>query len=226
MVHHRIIRHPAQGCSMLARRRVVEALLSYWPEGNLRNVTATGLRGDLAHDVVTLHLASLLGKVVYLPDLLIKHRRHSRNTWSPELATSFRSSAAEFHGRVAILQENARAEMVRASMYAEMAERAKAANDMRTAHYLARVAERNLRAARFFSARGELYGARSVAARLARVASMLHTGSYANLGSAFVFVRCAFKDLAFALVGPVAARFLEKLRKQFHLDFDPRELFE
>jgi len=226
MPHHGIIRHPAQGCSMLARRHVVEAVLNYWPEGNLREVVRSGRRGDLAHDVVTMHLASLLGKVVYLPDLLIKHRRHPQNTWSPALASSLRSSAAEFDERVATLEENARAEMVRASMYAEMAERAKAGDDLGAAHYLTRVAEGNLKAARFFSARGELYGARSLAARLARVSSMLHTGSYANLGGALVFVRCAFKALAFALGGPGAARFLENLRKQLHLDFDPRELFE
>jgi glycosyltransferase involved in cell wall biosynthesis len=226
MAHHRIIRHPAQGCSMLFHRRVVDAVLNYWPETNQRNVAGGGLRGDLAHDIVTLHLASFLGKVVYLSDLLIKHRRHSRNTWSPELATSSRSRAAEFYGRVATLKGNARAEMVRATMYDEMAERAKAAGDPATAGYLARIAERNLKSARFFSARGDLYSARSVAARLARFSKMLQTGSYGNLEGGFESVRCAFKDLAFALAGPMAARFLEELRKQLHLDFDPRELFE
>jgi glycosyltransferase involved in cell wall biosynthesis len=226
MTRHRIILHPGQGCSMLFHRRVVEAVLNYWPERNQRNVVGSGLRGDLAHDIVTLHLASFLGKVIYLPDLLIKHRRHSRNTWSPELPTPSRSRAAEFDGRVATLMENARAELVRASMYEEMAERAKATGDPAAACYLARIAERNLKSARFFSVRGDLYNARSVAARLARFSGMLRTGSYGNLGGKFESGRCAFKDLAFALAGPIAARFLEKLRKQLHLDFDPRELFE
>jgi glycosyltransferase involved in cell wall biosynthesis len=226
MVRHRIIRHPAQGCSMLVRRHVVDSVLTLWPEGNLQNVVSSGRRGDLAHDMVTLHLASFLGTVAYLPDLLIKHRRHRKNTWSPELEASSKSSTAELDRRVAILQENSRSARVRACMYEEMAERAQAAGAIRVAGYLARVADRDLKSARFFSERRGLYGARSLASRLLWFSKMLYSGAYVNLGSAFAFVRCAFKDLAFALVGPVAARLLEKLRKQLRLDFDPRELIE
>jgi len=226
MVHHRIIRHPAQGCSMLVHRSVVDAVLNLWPEGNLRNVISSGRRGDLAHDMVTLHLASYLGEVVYLPDLLIKHRRHRQNTWSPELRTPHKSGTAELEARVSTLKENARSSLIRASMYEEMAERAKAMGEITVACYLTRVADRTLKSARFFYGRSGLYGSSSLGSRLAWFSRMLHTGSYANLGSTFVFVRCAFKDLAFALAGPLAARLLEMLRRQLRLDFDPQELIE
>jgi glycosyltransferase involved in cell wall biosynthesis len=225
-VHHRVIRHPAQGCSMLVRRCVVDSVLNFWPEGNLRSVASSGRRGDLAHDMVTLHLASVFGTVVYLPDLLIKHRRHLQNTWSPELETSVTAGTAELNGRVATLEENARSGMIRAAMYEEMSERARAAGAIRAARYLDRVANRDLKSARFFSGRGKLYGARSVPSRFARFSTMLRTGCYTNLGGALVFVRCALKDLAFVLIGPVAARFLEKLRRHLRLDLDPREPLE
>jgi len=224
--HHRVIRHPAQGCSMLVRRCVTDSLLSFWPESNLQNVANSGRRGDLAHDMVTLHLASILGRVVYLPDLLIKHRRHLQNTWSPELGTLAESGTADSDGRVATLEENARSGMIRASMYEEMSKRARTAGAIPAARYLAQVADRDLKSARFFSGRGKLYGARSLPSRFACFLRMLRAGCYTNLGGALVFLRCTFKDLAFVLIGPVAARLLENLRRYLHLDLDPRELFE
>jgi glycosyltransferase involved in cell wall biosynthesis len=222
----RVIRHPALGCCMLLHRRVVDAVLRYWPESHLRYVTRSHSRGALGHDTVAVHLATVLGKVVYLSDPLIQHRRHSQNTWSPDLASVLSSSPVEFQARIAMLQENSQTGDIAAAMFKEMSDRAEAAGDGNAARYLARLAERDLESARFFAARAELYGARSRLARLARFSRMLRAGAYAGVGGPLTVSRCAFKDLAYACIGQMAPMLLEKVRRQLRLDFHPQELIK
>ena len=222
----RVIRHPALGCCMLLHRRVVDAVLDYWPESHLRYVTRTRSRGVLGHDTVAMHVAALLGRVAYLSDPLIQHRRHSKNTWSADLTSVLGSTPAEFEARIAMLQENARTGAIASDMFQEMSERAEAAGDGNAARYLERLANRDLNSARFFAGRAELYDARSRLVRLARFSGMLRAGAYASLGSALTAGRCAFKDLAFACIGPAAPVLLEKLRSQLRLDFHPQELIK
>ena len=222
----RVLRHPALGCCMLLHRGVVNAVLRYWPESHLRYVTRSHSRGALGHDTVAVHLATVLGKVVYLSDPLIQHRRHSQNTWSPDLTSVLNSSPVEFQARIAMLQENSQTGDIAAAMFKEMSDRAEAAGDGNAARYLARLAERDLESARFFAARAELYGARSRLARLARFSRMLRAGAYAGVGGPLTVSRCAFKDLAYACIGQVAPMLLEKVRRQLRLDFHPQELIK
>ncbi len=220
----RVIRHPALGCCMLLHRRVVDAVLRYWPESHLRYTTRSRSRGALGHDTVAVHLAAVLGRVVYLSDSLVHHRRHSQNTWSPDLTSVLSSTPPKFEARIAMLRENARTAAVAAAMFEEMSERAEAAGDANAARYLERLADRDLESSRFFAGRAELYGTRSRLARLARFSSMFRAGAYASLGGPLTSGRCGFKDLAFACLGPAAPMLLEKMRSQLRLDFHPQEL--
>jgi glycosyltransferase involved in cell wall biosynthesis len=219
-----VIGIPAQGCSMLLHRRTADAVLKYWPEAHVRYVARTGSRGDLSHDIATLHIASILGTVVYLSDVLILHRRHELNTWSPDLARSHSSSPLKLARRVAALEDYARAGKITASMYEEMAERAEADGDKRVARYLVRVAHRDLKGARLCAGRADLYSARSRLSRLARFAKMVSSGVYGGLDGALGGVRSAFKDLMVALAGPGALHLLEKVRTKLRLNFHQHEL--
>jgi glycosyltransferase involved in cell wall biosynthesis len=222
----RILRHPALGCCMLLHRRVVDAVLRCWPESHLQYVTHSNARGALGHDTVSVHLASVLGSVVHLSDPLIQHRRHSQNTWSPDLTSLLSSSPAEFEARIALLQENASTGAVAAQMFREMSERALAAGDLKVGTYLQRLANRDLQSARFFAGRAGLYGSDSAVARLAHFIRMLRAGDYANLGGRLAAGRCGFKDFAFACLGPAAPMLLEQVRSKLHLDFHPQELLK
>jgi hypothetical protein len=222
----RIIRHPALGCCMLLHRRLVDAVLRYWPESHLTYVTRTNSRGVLGHDTAAVHLAWVLGRVVYLSDSLMQHRRHGQNTWSPDLNSMLRSTPAEFAARIAMLEENASRGTVAAVMFAEMAEQARADGDHKAALYLQRLAERDFKSARFFAGRAGLYSADSAWARLANFFSMLRTGAYANLGGALAASRCGFKDFTFACAGPAAPMLLEQMRSKLNLDFHPQELLK
>jgi hypothetical protein len=123
-----------------------------------------------------------------------------------------------------MLRENARTAAIAAGMFKEMSERAADAGDAKAARYLERLADRDLESARFFVGRAELYGTRSRLARLARFSRMLRAGAYAGLGGPVTSGRCAFKDLAFACIGPAAPVLLEKMSSQLRLDFHPQEL--
>jgi glycosyltransferase involved in cell wall biosynthesis len=220
----RVIRHPALGCCMLLHRRVVDAVLRYWPESHLRYTTRSHSRGALGHDTVAVHLAAVLGRVVYLFDSLVQHRRHSQNTWSPDLTSVLSPTPPKFEARIAMLWENARTAAIASAMFKEMSERAADAGDAKATRYLERLADRDLKSARFFAGRAKLYGTRSRLARLARFSKMLRAGAYTGLGGALASGRCAFKDLAFACLGPAAPVLLEKVRSQLRLDFHPQEL--
>ncbi len=189
-------------------------------------MTCIHSRGALGPDTVAMHLATVLGRVAYISEPLIHHRRHSQNTWSPDLTSVLNSTPAEFQARIAILRENANTAGVAAEMYKEMSEQADSAGDGKVAHYLERLADRDRKSSRFFAGRAALYDAESPLARLGHFSRMFREGAYADLGSMLAVGRCAFKDFAFACIGPAAPVLLEKLRSQLRLDFHPQELIK
>jgi glycosyltransferase involved in cell wall biosynthesis len=215
---------PVMGCCMVMHRRAVDAVVKYWPEAHLQYVASTGSRGDLSHDFPTLHVATVLGTVVYLSDVLTYHRRHELNTWSPDQAPSHSSSLLKFARRVAVLEDSARARKITASMYEEMAERAEADGDKRVARYLVRVADRDMKGARLCAGRADLYSARSRLSRLARFCKMVSGGVYGGLDGALGGMRSAFKDLMFVLAGPEALHLLEEVRAKLCLNCHQHEL--
>jgi len=217
---------PGYGCCMLVHHRVVDAVLKYWPEAHLEYVTSTGSRGAVGHDLAALHVASALGKVDYLSEALIWHRRHEQNTWSPDVTPGPMSKSEEFTSRVVGLHEYGRGQAVRASMYAEMAERANAMGDSVVANYLARLARRNSSLARFHAGRADLYDATSRLSASGRFTKMLAEGVYAGIGGTLISVRCAFKDLVFALIGSGAAELIEMVRDKLRLSFQPQQVLK
>jgi hypothetical protein len=209
------------GCCMLVLRRVVDALLNCWPEAHLSYVISTQSRGALGHDQATLDVASALGTVVYLPAALIHHRRHQQNTWSADLLPH-NSKPQGFSARATALCEYAQVQSVTASMYAEMAQRAEAKGHGALASHLLRASNRDSNCGRFCAARADLYCASSRLSRLRRFRTMVRGGIYRGIGSELVGMRSAFKDLSFALLGPVVPQFLENVRDTLHLNLNPR----
>ena len=217
---------PVMGCCMVMHRRAVGAVLKYWPEAHLQYVASTGSRGNWSHDIPTLHVATILGTVVYLSDVLILHRRHEQNTWSLDLTPFHRSSLPKLTKRVAVLEDYARGQKVTASMYEEMAERAEADGAKRVAHYLAQVARRDLKGARLCAGRADLYTASSRLGRLARFRKMVSSGVYGGLDGVLGAIRSAFKDFMFALIGPGALQLLERMRAKLRSNLRRRELLK
>jgi glycosyltransferase involved in cell wall biosynthesis len=222
--HHSVLTTVGIGCGMLLHRRVVDAVLDCWPESHLRYVRSSGSRGALAHDLTTLHIASVLGTVVYLPDVLVYHRRHQQNTWSPDLVHYLSPGTQAFAERVADLEGYSRWKAVTTLMYQEMAGRAKAKGRRAVAFELAQIADRDLKLARFYAGRVDLYLERSRLHRLLRFLRMLHRGVYEGAGSALAGVRCTFKDLAFVVAGSRATQLLEALRRKLRLPSPLRDL--
>lgn len=217
---------PVMGCCMVLHRRSVDAVLKYWPEAHMRYVARTGSRGYLAHDTSALHLAWILGTVVYLSDVLVHHRRHEQNTWSPDLEPSPGANLLKFARRIAVLEDYARGQKITASMYREMAERAEANGDKRVAHYLARLAHRDLKSARFCAGRADLYSARTRLSRLARFCKMVRGGVYSGLEGTLGGLRPAFKDLMLVLAGPKVLQLFENVRDKLHFTFHHHELLK
>jgi glycosyl transferase family 2 len=224
--HLVLLTMPGFGCCMLVRRSVVDAVLKYWPEAHLKYVNSSGSRGAFGHDLATLHVASALGKVEYLSEALICHRRHQQNTWSPDITPGRMSKSQEFTSRAIGLHEIGHGQAVRASMYAEMAERANVAGDRAVANYLARLASRTSSLARFHAGRADLYDATSRISACRRFTEMLAGGAYAGIGGALISTRGAFKDLGFVLIGPRAAQLMETVRDKLRLSFQPQEVLK
>jgi hypothetical protein len=212
------------GCCMMIRRNVVDSLLAYWPEAHLRYVRSSGSRGALGHDLAALHLASILGRVLYLPEVLVLHRRHPGNTWSPNLFPAGQGPETRFAEKIAVLDETAHLRTVTASIYQEMSQRAEVRRDAVVADGLGRIASRDFRLAHFYARRAELYRTHSRRDRLSRFLSMLATGTYSGVSRMVDRVRSASKDLAFAMVGPRAPRMLEAMRDRLGLQFHPHEV--
>jgi glycosyltransferase involved in cell wall biosynthesis len=219
-----VARISSMGCCMVIRSNVVDALLAYWPEAHLRYVRSSGSRGALGHDLASLHLASILGRVLYLPDVLVLHRRHPRNTWSNNLFPVQQGAEGRFAEKIAAIEESARLRAVTASLYQEMAQRAESRRDAVVACRLRRIASRDCGLAHFSARRAELYRTRSRRERLARFLNMMATGTYGSIARIVDRVRCALKDLAFALMGPRASCFLEAMRARLGQQSNPHEV--
>jgi glycosyltransferase involved in cell wall biosynthesis len=211
---HPVLRTWAVGCGMLMHRRLVDAVLSYWPKAHLRYVESSGSLAVLGHDTATLVMASVLGTVVYIPDVLIQHRRHQHNTWSADLALPARLHSLPFEQRAAVAENSSQFLVLSASMYEEMAEQARASGDSPVSRHLALLANRHLKSARLYAARAQLYRTESTIDRCLRLAKMLHDGVYRGIGSASVAVRYSLKDLAFVLGGPGAPQLLEAMLRK------------
>jgi glycosyltransferase involved in cell wall biosynthesis len=210
------------GCCMLLHRKTVKALCSYWPEAHLEYVRRTRSRGVLGHDLVALHVASALGSVHYLPEVLIQHRRHERNTWSPAISKRGKHAAAiDLPEQSRLLKETADIRTNSALMYTEMAKLADGHGDAWIARYFTSLAKRDSQLGRFCSGRAALYLAPSTIERLPIFLRMIRTGAYQ--GSLITATRCAAKDLMLALAGTRSQQLLEMVRKRLHLEFYPRE---
>ncbi len=216
----------AMGCCMLVHRRVVNVVLNCWPETHREKVTESDTRRGLSHDIATMRIAPIVGTVVYVSDRLVRHRRHQQNTWSVDLPASGSVGSLDVAGRSAALQEFAQLRAITGSTYEEMAERAQANGDTQVADYLARVARRDLKLAQFCAGRAELYGSDSRQARLTRFSKMLRRRVYSGIAGPFAGVRCALKDMAFALAGPRVPQLLETVRSKLRFDFHPQELIK
>ena len=213
------------GCCMLARRSVVTLLLDCWPESHLQYVRRSGSRGVLGHDLAMLHMASVVGHVCYLPEVLLQHRRHEKNTWSPDLLLA-KGSRITPAGKSEVLRECADVRARGAQMYKEMAERAQARNHKSAADYLKRLSDRDRRLAAFFDHRAELYQAQLQRERFSIYWKGFRNGDYRGAGGLFGGMRSAFKDFAFVIAGSVAPRSLEALSDRLHLTFHPREIMK
>jgi glycosyltransferase involved in cell wall biosynthesis len=222
--NHSVVGISMLGCCMLARRSVITLLLDCWPESHLRYVRSSGSRGVLGHDLATLHIASVVGNVHYLPEVLLQHRRHEKNTWSPDLSLAKGKSHQSFAGKSKVLQECAEVRVVVASMYEEMAARAEARNQNVAAEYLAKISSRDRQLADFYARRAELYNAQLRRERFSIFWNAVCGGDYRAVGGMFDRLRCAFKDLAFAIAGPTAPQTLEAICNRLNLRFHPREV--
>lgn len=212
------------GCCMLARRSVISLLLDCWPESHLRYVRSSGSRGVLGHDLTTLHLASVVGNVYYLPEVLLQHRRHQKNTWSLDLSFTKGNSRPSLTAKSKVLQECAEVRTVVASMYDEMATRAEAKEQNLAADYLARISSRDRQLARFYARRSELYSAQLRSERFSIFWNAVRSGDYKGIGGLFDSVRSALKDLAFVIAGPIVPQTLEAICNRLNLRFHPREV--
>ncbi len=212
------------GCCMLARRSVITLLLDCWPASHLRYVRNSGSRGVLGHDLATLHMASVVGNVHYLSEVLLQHRRHENNTWSPDLSFAKGKSRLSLAGKSKVLQECAEVRTVVASMYEEMAGRAEARNQSSAADYLAKISSRDRQLAGFYARRAELYSAQLRRERLSIFWNAVCSGDYRAVGGLLGGMRCALKDLAFGIAGPTAPQALEAICNRLNLKFHPREV--
>ena len=212
------------GCCMLARRSVISLLLDCWPESHLRYVRKSGSRGVLGHDIVTLHIASVVGNVYYLPKVLLQHRRHEKNTWSLDLSSAKGNSSQSLAGKSKVLQECAEVRTVAALMYKEMAARAEANNQSAAAEYLARISARDRHLAGFYVRRSELYSAQGRHERFSIFWKAVYSGDYKGIGGFLGGIRSALKDLAFVIAGPTAPQTLEAICNRLNLRFHPREV--
>jgi glycosyltransferase involved in cell wall biosynthesis len=221
---HSVVGISMLGCCMLARRSVITLLLDCWPASHLPYVRSSGSRGVLGHDLATLHLASVVGNVHYVPEVLLQHRRHDKNTWSPDLSFGKGKSHTSLAGKSKVLQECAEVRTVVASMYEEMASRAEAKNQNVAADYLGKISSRDRQLACFYARRAELYNAQLRRERLSVFRSAVCGGDYRAVGGVLDRVRCALKDLAFVIAGPTAPRTLEAICSRLNLRFHPREV--
>jgi len=221
---HSVVGISMLGCCMLARRNVINLLLDCWPDSHLRYVRSSGSRGVLGHDLATLHMASVVGKIYYLSEVLLQHRRHEKNTWSPDLSSAHTSSFSSLAQKARVLQECAEVRSVAASMYEEMSIRAKAKKHDSAAAYLATISSRDRHLAGFYSRRSKLYGIRARRKRLSIYWSALRCGDYKDTPGFLGGIRPALKDLAFVIAGPTAPRTLEVVRDLLNLKFHPREV--
>jgi hypothetical protein len=209
---------------MLARKSVITLLLDCWPQSHLRYVRNSGSRGVLGHDLATLHMASVVGNVHYLPEVLLQHRRHDKNTWSPDLPLTNGKSGLSLAGKSKLLLECAEVRTVVASMYEEMAVRAEARNQAMAADYLVKISSRDRQLAGFYAARAELYNAQLRSERFSIFWNAVCSGDYRGIGGILGGMRCALKDLAFLVAGPTAPRALEAICNRLNLKFHPREV--
>ncbi len=221
---HSIVGISMLGCCMLARRSVITLLLDCWPESHLRYVRNSGSRGVLGHDLATLHMASVVGNVHYLPEVLLQHRRHGKNTWSPDLSFTKGKSPLSFAGKSKVLQECAEVRAIVASMYEEMAGRAEAKKHMLAADYLAKISSRDRQLAGFYARRCELYNAQLRRERQSIFWNAVCSRDYKAAGGILAGIRCALKDLAFVIAGPTAPQTLEAICSRLNLKFHPREV--
>jgi rhamnosyltransferase len=221
---HSVVGISMLGCCMLARRSVITLLLDCWPASHLRYVRNSGSRGVLGHDLATLHMASVVGNLHYLPEVLLQHRRHEKNTWSPDLSFAKGKSHTSLAGKSKVLQECAEVRMVVASMYEEMSERAEAKNQSAAADYLAKISSRDRRLAGFYARRAELYNAQLRRERFSIFWNAVCGGDYRAVGGLLGGTRCAVKDLAFVIAGPTAPHSLEAICNRLNLKFHPREV--
>jgi glycosyltransferase involved in cell wall biosynthesis len=221
---HSVVGISMLGCCMLARRSVITLLLDCWPASHLRYVRNSGSRGVLGHDLATLHMASVIGNVHYLPEVLLQHRRHEKNTWSPDLSFTKGKSCLTLAGKSKVLQECAEVRTVVASMYEEMAGRAEARNQNVAADYLAKISSRDRQLAGFYARRAELYNAQLRRERFSIFWNAVCSGDYKGIGGFLAGMRCALKDLAFVIAGPTAPQTLEAICHRLNLKFHPREV--
>jgi Glycosyl transferase family 2 len=221
-----VLRISMLGCCMLLHRRAVDILVKYWPETHLQYVTQTGSRGVLGHDLVALHIASVLGQVVYLPEVLVKHRRHQQNTWSPGLSANGQPGSMDSSTTVDLLKDTAQLRVNTAWMYRQMSERAESSGDQSVAAYLTRIADRDAKLAQLFAGRAGLYSTTSLLNRLYQFLGMLRGGVYRATVSIPVGVRCALKDFLFVIAGSKAQAFFGAIRSKLRLEFYPREVMK
>lgn len=83
-------RHPgceryAIGCTLVFRKSVADALVRCWPRDHAAEVRRLG-HGILNHDGVARELARGLGAMIYLPETLVRYRRHAANVSDAGLA--------------------------------------------------------------------------------------------------------------------------------------------
>ena len=221
---HAVVSISMLGCCMLARRSVITLLLDCWPASHLRYVRNSGSRGVLGHDLATLHMASVIGNVHYLSEVLLQHRRHDKNTWSPDLSFTKGKSQTALAGKSKVLQECAEVRTVVASMYEEMSGRAEAKNQNAAADYLAKISSRDRQLAGFYARRAELYNAQLRRERFSIFWNAVCSGDYRAVGGILGGMRCGTKDLAFAIAGPTAPQTLEAICSRLNLKFHPREV--
>lgn len=83
------------GCAVVVRRGVMEEMLLRWPNNHVQQITKVGST-LVGHDDTAFFVANGLGEIRFIPDRLIDHRVHGRNTTNslPRISDKLNYSSA------------------------------------------------------------------------------------------------------------------------------------